>query len=330
MKKKIIYAGMAADIIHHGHINLIKKGAKKGNLIVGVLSDKAIESYKRKPIFTYKQRKYIIENIKGVEKVVKQNTLSYIPNLKKYKPAIVIHGDDWKKGKQKKTREDVIKCLNMAHRFALNEKAVGLINCPINKTLLKKKIGVTEYLANKSKIKENTVAMLINNQKLSVCPITTHTDLKDVASKLNKKEIVDKVITIQKWFKRRIKRKPRIAILGLNPHNAELRKNSEEKKIIIPAITKLKRLGFLVTGPMVADTLFIEEYKKFDVIIGMFHDQVLAPFKTLFKFQAINITLGLNYLRVSPDHGVAKNLILKKKANAESLTRCIDFMDKFK
>ena len=112
MKKKIIYAGMAADIIHHGHINLIKKGAKKGNLIVGVLSDKAIESYKRKPIFTYKQRKFIIENIKGVEKVVIQNTLSYIPNLKKYKPALVIHGDDWKNGKQKKTREDVIKCLN--------------------------------------------------------------------------------------------------------------------------------------------------------------------------------------------------------------------------
>ena len=112
MKKKLIYAGMAADIIHHGHINLIKKASKKGNLIVGVLSDKAIESYKRKPIFSFKQRKYIIENIKGVKKVVKQNTLSYVSNLKKYKPSFVIHGNDWKKGSQKKTREDVIKCLD--------------------------------------------------------------------------------------------------------------------------------------------------------------------------------------------------------------------------
>lgn len=113
MKKKLIYAGMAADIIHYGHINLIRKAAKKGYLIVGVLSDKAIKSYKRKPIFTYKQRKFIIENIKGVKKVVKQNTLSYVSNLKKYKPSFVIHGNDWKKGSQKKTREDVINCLNI-------------------------------------------------------------------------------------------------------------------------------------------------------------------------------------------------------------------------
>ena len=111
LKKKIIYAGMAADIIHHGHIYLIKKASKKGDLIVGVLSDKAIKSYKRKPIFNYKQRKLLIENIKGVTKVVKQNSLSYRDNLKKIKPDYVIHGKDWKKGKQKLTRDEVINCL---------------------------------------------------------------------------------------------------------------------------------------------------------------------------------------------------------------------------
>ena len=102
-------------------------------------------------------------------------------------------------------------------------------------------------------------------------------------------------------------------MLGLNPHNAELRKYSEEKKIIIPSIFKLKKKGIKINGPLVSDTIFINEYKKYDIIIGMFHDQVLAPFKTLFKFDAINITLGLKYLRVSPDHGIAKNLIKKKK-----------------
>ena len=118
-------------------------------------------------------------------------------------------------------------------------------------------------------------------------------------------------------------------MLGLNPHNAELRKYSEEKKIIIPSIFKLKKKGIKINGPLVSDTIFINEYKKYDIIIGMFHDQVLAPFKTLFKFDAINITLGLKYLRVSPDHGIAKNLIKKKKGNPISLIKCINFINKF-
>ena len=110
-KIKIVYAGMAADLIHHGHINLIKKARKMGKLIIGVLSDEAIMSYKRKPVYNYKQRKLIFENIKGVEKVIKQNSLDYLPNLKKIKPDIVVHGDDWKKGIQNKTRKDVINFL---------------------------------------------------------------------------------------------------------------------------------------------------------------------------------------------------------------------------
>ena len=82
-------------------------------------------------------------------------------------------------------------------------------------------------------------------------------------------------------------------------------------------------------GPLVADTIFIKDFKDYDVIVGMYHDQVLAPFKTIFKFDAINITLGLKYLRVSPDHGTAKNIILKNKANPKSLIECINFINKF-
>ena len=90
-----------------------------------------------------------------------------------------------------------------------------------------------------------------------------------------------------------------------------MRKNSEEIRIILPAVKKLKKNGLNVYGPLVADTVFINDYIKYDIILGMYHDQVLTPFKTIFKFDAINLTLGLKYLRLSPDHGVASNIIKK-------------------
>ena len=101
--------------------------------------------------------------------------------------------------------------------------------------------------------------------------------------------------------------------MGLNPHNSELKKNSEEKKIIIPAVQKLKKIGVKVYGPLVSDSVFINEYKKYDVVLGMYHDQVLAPFKALYKFDGINVTLGLKYIRTSPDHGTALNIVRKTK-----------------
>ena len=91
----------------------------------------------------------------------------------------------------------------------------------------------------------------------------------------------------------------------------------------------MKKIGFKIEGPLVADTIFINDYKKYDVIVGMYHDQVLAPFKALFKFDAINITLGLKYFRASPDHGVAK-YHKKNKANPSSLLECIKFVNKLK
>ena len=116
--------------------------------------------------------------------------------------------------------------------------------------------------------------------------------------------------------------------MGLNPHNNEFSINSEEYKEIIPAINKLKKIGINVNGPFSSDSFFINNYKNFNVLVGMYHDQVLTPFKALFHFDAINITLGLNYMRVSPDHGPALNLIGKKSASSLSLLRCIQFINK--
>ena len=224
----------------------------------------------------------------------------------------------------------VIKCLSLGHKLSLDKNVSGIINCPINKNLLSKtKTGVTEFFASKCRVKNNSEVMLIWNRKLAVSPVTTHLDVKDISKKLNKQLITKKIINIDLWFKKKFKKKPKIAVLGLNPHNAEFRKNSEERRIIIPAIKKLKNLKIKVFGPFVADTLFINDFKNYNVIVGMFHDQVLAPFKSIFKFNAVNITLGLKYLRVSPDHGVAVDLVGKNKADETSLLQCIDVIKKF-
>lgn len=108
---KTVYCGMSADLIHHGHLNIIHEAMKLGEVTVGVLTDEAIASYKRLPYLTYEQRAEIISNIKGVARVVPQTTLDYVPNLERLKPDFVVHGDDWMDGVQKETRQRVIDCL---------------------------------------------------------------------------------------------------------------------------------------------------------------------------------------------------------------------------
>lgn len=141
MTKKV-YVGMAADYLHVGHINIIIEARKYGEVIVGLLTDKAIASYKRVPVTTYEQRKKVVENIKGVSRIVPQHTLDYVENLRMLKPEYVVHGDDWKDNRQKKTRQRVIE--------ALTEWGGELIEPPytkgISSTLLietQKQVGVT-------------------------------------------------------------------------------------------------------------------------------------------------------------------------------------------
>ncbi|MHC4962931.1 MAG: phosphoenolpyruvate mutase [Planctomycetota bacterium] len=109
--KKIVYVGMSADIIHPGHLNIIHEAMKLGEVTVGVLTDAAIASYKRLPFLNYEQRKAVVENLVGVSRVVPQETLDYVPNLKTYKPDFVVHGDDWRAGVQAKVRQRVLDTL---------------------------------------------------------------------------------------------------------------------------------------------------------------------------------------------------------------------------
>jgi 4-hydroxythreonine-4-phosphate dehydrogenase len=203
------------------------------------------------------------------------------------------------------------------------------INGPVSKkSFLKgKTLGITEYLANKTK--KNKVAMLIFNKNLSVSPLTTHLALKNVHKKITKKKIYTQVNLINKFYKTRFNKFPRIAITGLNPHCESNFQNSEEDRIIIPAIKKLRLKNTKIDGPLPADTIFTKLLlKKYDVVIGMYHDQVLSPMKALFNFDAINITLGLPFIRISPDHGPNYSMLGKNLSDPKSLIQALKFLDK--
>ena len=228
-----------------------------------------------------------------------------------------------------KSNNYIFKCFELAIKLAKNKKIIGFINCPISKEFLfkKKHQGITEFLSKKSGIIGSEV-MLIYNKKLSVSPITTHIPLNKVSSKIKKNKIIKKIKIINTFFKKVFNKTPNFAILGLNPHNFSPSKNSIEKKIIKVAVENLIKSKINISGPISPDTSFIIFKKyKFDVIIGMYHDQVLTPFKALYNYNAINITLGLPYIRISPDHGVAENITGKKIANPESLIESIKFFN---
>ena len=202
------------------------------------------------------------------------------------------------------------------------------INGPVSKKffLKKKYLGVTEYLAHKTKAKN--FAMLIYNKNLSVCPLTTHLPIKKVSKKIDKNTIKKKVELIDIFFKKYLRHKPQIAITGLNPHCESVDTFNEDEKIIKPLIKSLIKLNYKISGPFAADTIFLKENrKKYNVIIGMYHDQVLTPIKTLFEYDAINITIGLPFLRISPDHGPNEKMMGENKSNPLSLIKAITFLD---
>ena len=228
-----------------------------------------------------------------------------------------------------KSNSYINKSFEIALQILQKEKCAGLINGPISKKyfLKGKTLGITEYLLKKTKV-EN-VAMLIFSNNLSVSPITTHLALKNVHKYISKQNIYQHIKLITEFYKVRFNKKPKIAITGLNPHCESNFKDCEEDRIIIPAIKKLKTQNFTVEGPFPADTIFIKEnLKKFDVIVGMYHDQVLAPMKSLLGFNAINITLGLPFVRISPDHGPNYKMLGKNLSNPQSLINALKFLDK--
>ena len=223
----------------------------------------------------------------------------------------------------------ISKCFKIAFELIKKKKINTLINGPISKKdfLSSKFPGITEYLASKTNRRGKEV-MLIYNKNLSVSTVTTHLPLKNIFKEITKSKIIKNITTVDNFYKKILNKKPKIAVCGLNPHCESGNKNNEEKKIIIPAIKSVSK-KIKVSGPYATDTLFIKKnVNKFDVVLGMYHDQVLTPIKTLYQFDAINITLGLPFIRVSPDHGPNSNMYLKNKSDPSSIFCAMNFINK--
>ncbi len=196
-------------------------------------------------------------------------------------------------------------------------KIRGFLTLPIDKSTCQQAgfafPGQTEFFTDLARVKVSI--MLLASKELKVGLVTQHCAVKDISKKLSQKLIKEKITllakTLQDYFKIR---NPKIAVCGLNPHASDNGLfGDEEEKIIIPAIRESE---FKVLGPFSADTVFYEaRQKKFDAVLAMYHDQGLAPLKTVSGYAGINVTGGLPFLRVSPDHGPARDLYRKNKAD---------------
>lgn len=207
-------------------------------------------------------------------------------------------------------------------------KIDGLVTAPINKDLMKGQgfnfPGHTEYLTQESGSEESL--MLLVHEGLRVGVVTGHIPVNEVASRLTKEKIDQKLTILFNSLKKDFGiGKPKIALLGLNPHageNGQL--GTEDRDIILPVIEKWKEQGHLVFGPFPADGFFgTKSYKKFDGVLGMYHDQGLIPFKTLAFDEGVNYTAGLSFVRSSPDHGTGYDIAGKGEASPESFRNAV-------
>ena len=309
--------------------------AGEPNSIFFELFFKVIKKKIKSPIILIASKKLIIKQAKILKKKISFSVTSEFEiikkrnNLKRINLVDVDFNQSIGFGKITPRSNNYIKtCFDIAIKLLKNNVSNKFINGPISKrTFLKKKFnGITEYLANKTNTKK--FAMVIYNNNLSVCPLTTHLPIKYVTKKINKSEIINKVKLIDKFWKNKFSKKVKIGVTGLNPHCESVDDFNEDRSIILPTIKKLKKLRYNIEGPLAADTIFLKNNrKKFDLIIGMYHDQVLTPIKTLFEYDAINITIGLPFIRVSPDHGPNESMLGKNKSNYLSLLNSIKFLD---
>lgn len=204
-----------------------------------------------------------------------------------------------------------------------------LVTAPINKATIQSPNfhfpGHTEYIESKAGNGDKAL-MILMNENLRVALVTTHLPIKDISKAITKEAIIEKAIIFQKSLKRDFRiSSPRIAVLSLNPHagdNGLL--GTEEKEVIVPAIEELEKQGVQAFGPYAADGFFgSNTYDYFDGVLAMYHDQGLAPFKTIALDSGVNYTAGLPIIRTSPDHGTAYDIAGQGKADENSFRQAI-------
>jgi len=316
-KPIVIVWGEPNSIFSEIFIKSIKKYEfKKTIILIGSYKLFLHQAKKLKLNFNEKLLNKIDQNLKNL----KRNKINFLNvNFEFIKPFESISN---------KSSDYINECFTKAFKILKKVEICGLINGPISKKnfLKKKYYGVTEYIADK--FNQKKIAMLIFNKKLSVCPLTTHIPLSQIGKFVTKKNILEKIKIIDDFYKKKLKIKPNIAVTGLNPHCETISKYNEDEKIVMPAVKLARKNGISVFGPFSADTIFLKQNrKKFNIILGMYHDQVLTPLKTLYEYDAINITIGMPFLRLSPDHGPNSMMVGKNKSNSLSFKKILKFLD---
>ncbi len=226
-----------------------------------------------------------------------------------------------------KIGEYAIKSLEVATKSLKNDEIDVLVTAPINKHNIQsekfKFPGHTDYLAQELG-GESLMFMITENLRVGL--FTDHVPVKDIASHITPKLIEQKIETVYNSLKKDFRiQKPKIAVLGINPHTGDNGViGSEDDEVLRPTLQKIKESGKLVFGPYAADSFFgSNNYKNFDAIIASYHDQGLVPFKTLSFGQGVNFTAGLSKIRTSPDHGTAFEIAGKGKADENSFKEAV-------
>lgn len=219
--------------------------------------------------------------------------------------------------------------LKTASEWGRRRLIQGLVTAPLHKQAMRlidsHFSGHTEYLAKTARVKD--YAMMFASDRLRVTLATIHVPLKDVSKKLTAELITSKIVLTNDFLKRYFKIKhPKIGVAALNPHGREF--GNEEEKVIQPAIKKALQKGIAVAGPLPGDQIFYEAYEgRLDGVIAMYHDQGLAPFKMIAFKDGVNVTLGLPYLRTSPDHGTGFDIAYQNKAFHSAFLNSLRFIE---
>ena len=218
--------------------------------------------------------------------------------------------------------------LERAVELCLQNKVSAMVTAPVSKEALNSAgynfPGQTEMIALLTR--SQSVAMMLISDTMRIGLVTIHTGLKNVAAQISKDKVIEKISIIDKSLKKDFRlKKPKLAILALNPHCGENGLiGTEENEIIVPAIAESQAAGILAEGPFPADAFFgNHSYKNFDVIVAMYHDQGLIPLKMNSFGKGVNFSAGLKIIRTSPDHGTAYDIAGKNKANLSSMLEAI-------
>ena len=218
--------------------------------------------------------------------------------------------------------------LERAVELCVQGKAAAMVTAPISKEALNLAgysfPGQTEMIALLSR--SQNVAMMLVSDTMRVGLVTIHSALKDVAANISKEKVIEKIAIIDASLKKDFRlKKPRLAVLALNPHAGEKGLfGTEDDGMIAPAIADSKAAGILAEGPFSADAFFgTHAYKKYDAVVAMYHDQGLIPLKMSSFGKGVNFSAGLKIIRTSPDHGTAYDIAGKNKANLSSMIEAI-------